>query len=107
MVAALADLGTAAPLEGLVDDQDQALVEADQGVADQAQEDAAELQGGPDGTVEDLVKAAEVGVLTASRDPECGGDGPPSACQEGAEDEDQDLLPSRLSEGDAKRGEDG
>src|SRR3954462_9932289 len=101
VVAALGDLGPAAPLEGLVDDQGQTAL-GYEGLDQQQEQAACEFQGRPAGAAEDGMESAEVAVVLVPGGAQRRGDGASAAGEDRAREEDLGLLPGGSGEGRAE-----
>jgi hypothetical protein len=86
------DLGAAAPLDRLVD-ADEERAGGGEGRDEQAQQGAADGQAGPPGAAQDPVVAREPLVLREARRPQRGGDRPPAGREERADEQDQRVRP--------------
>jgi hypothetical protein len=106
VITPLGDLSPAAPLQGLIDGQSQPAFGCE-GLDQQQEQAPRQFQGRPASAAEDGMEAAEAGVLLVSGGAEGRSDGPSTAGEDRAREQDLDLLPSGLGEGRAEVGEDG
>ena len=105
-MAALGDLGAPAPFEGFVNNELDASTLGHKSSDQEEQQAMAEGERHPARTVEDVMKAAEGGVLRMTGEAQGSGDGASSARQEGADDKERSLVPGRLGKAGLKVGED-
>ena len=93
--AAGTDLGSPAPLNGVVDPDHDRRAGRHKGLDQQDQQPPRHRPGRPRRAVEDTVESAEAGVVISSQDAQRRRDGAPAWRQDDAGDQQQDVRPGR------------
>jgi len=96
------DPPTEATFERVINGDNHRLIGCNEVIDDQPEQDFAELEGGPDGTVQEAMVGREMTFVDQANGPQGGRDSAATRGQERASDEDQCVIKGGAREGNGK-----